>query len=657
MDRTDTTLPACCRRISLVVEKRFLEEGYTCKSMPGMGSQETMGRAWQVDGCEAELSTEKGETAMKKLITARQAVDQVEDGAWLVTSGFQMIAHAEELSVALERRFLETGAPRGLTLMHGGGQGQAGGDTLGLVHYSHENLVGRYICGHLCGNKAMMRLVTQNKLKCYNFPMGVITQLYRRAAAGKKGELTKVGLKTFVDPRQSGGRMNECTGSDLVHLIHLQGEEFLFYDAPKIDVAFIRGTTADENGNISMEEECGTIDALDIAMATRASGGKVFVQVKHMVESMSLPASRVVIPGIFVDGVVLTTDAEKYHRQTPGAFFNPAMAGQYKIKTDRNSRLPLDARKIIARRAAMELRPHSVINLGIGIPEQIAFVTDEEGISDQFVLTIEAGMIGGVPVGGVHFGSAVNHWAAIPMGSQFDFYNSGGLDAAFLGFAQMDQQGNVNASKFGDYLSGCGGFIDISQCTPRLVFCGTLTSGGLEVSVSDGALRIEREGKIRKFVRQLHQITFSAEFARQQKQDIMVITERCVFRLTEGGLLLTEIADGMDVERDVLANMDFAPAVAHNLKRMAHPLFREKNMDLKAFLHGNRASLNESVFPEKRVGLNDGFVSHGGTSAPDTTVKIREALRRWANSSLQEEGTLRAEDLAHTAGFPSRAQR
>lgn len=532
---------------------------------------------------------------MKKLMTARQAVNQIEDGAWLVTSGFQMITHAEELSVALERRFLETGYPRNLTLMHGGGQGRVGDSTLGLVHYAHEHLVSRYICGHFCGNKAMMRLVNQNKLECYNLPLGVIMQLYRSAAAGKNGELTKVGLKTFVDPRHSGGKMNARTSDDLVHLLQIRGEEFLFYDAPRINVAFIRGTSADENGNISMEEECGTIDALDIAMAAKANGGKVFVQVKYLVESLS--ASKVVIPGIFVDGVVLTSDAEKYHCQTPGAFFDPAMAGQCKIKTDRSPRLPLDAKKVIARRAAMELRPYSVINLGIGIPEKIALVADEEGMSDQFVLTIEAGMIGGIPTGGLHFGSAVNHWAALPMGSQFNFYNGGGLDAAFLGFAQMDQWGNVNASKFGDYMSGCGGFIDIAQCTSRLVFCGTLTTGGLKVSISDGILRIEREGRIRKFVNQLHQLTLSAEFARMQGQDIMVVTERCVFRLTNGGLVLTEIADGINVERDILANMDFTPVVAHKLRRMDPRLFLEANMELKTLLHGSQGP--EDYGPEE----------------------------------------------------------
>lgn len=572
---------------------------------------------------------------MKKLMTARQVVDEVEDGAWLATSGFQMITHAEELSVALEQRFLETGSPRGLTLMHAGGQGQAGGDTLGIVHLSHENLVSRLICGHFCGNKAMMNLVTQNKLECYNFPMGVMAQLYRRAAAGKQGELTKVGLKTFIDPRQSGGRMNECTRDNLVHLLNVKGEEFLFYEAPKIDIAFIRGTTADENGNVSMEEECGTIDTLDIAMATKANGGKVFVQVKHVVESKSLPANKVIIPGIFVDGIVLTSDAEKYHCQTPGAFYDPAMSGQYKIKTDHNSRLALDARKVIARRAAMELRPHSVINLGIGIPECIALVTDEEGIADQFVLTIEAGMVGGIPVGGVHFGSAVNHWASIAMGSQFDFYNSGGLDAAFLGFAQMDEGGNVNASKFGNYMSGCGGFIDISQCTPRLVFCGTLTSGGLEAYVSDGTVHIEREGKIRKFVKDLHQVTFSAEFAEQQKQDIMVITERCVFRVMDGRLLLTEIADGIDVERDILAHMDFTPAVADNLKLMDPCLFREENMDLKTLLHGSSGPMDEFVSPGKEMAQGIKSGSRGRSSTPGTTGKIKEALGRWTNASLQ----------------------
>jgi propionate CoA-transferase len=519
-----------------------------------------------------------------KRLSAQEAVARVKNGDFLATSGIQLITVPEELSRALEMRFLETGEPRGLTYLNVAGQGVPGTPDLGVTHYAHEGLIKRYIASHFSSNKAMMDLAAGNKIEIYNLPQGVLVHMYRAASAGKKGELTKVGLKTFVDPRLGGGKLNRVTTEDIVHLVRIQNEEYLFYDAPKIDVAFIRGTTADELGNVAMEEECGIIDSLDLAMAAKAKDGKVFVQVKNYVRAGSIPAKNVVIPGNFVDGIVITSDPARYHRQTPGIEYSPAMAGIYKVPVQAVASLPLNDRKIIARRAAMELRHGNVVNLGYGIPENIALVAGEEGVSDEILLTIESGFTGGIPVGGINFGSAVNHWAMFPMATQFDYYNGGGLDATFLGFAQIGCRGDVNASKVGDRLMGCGGFIDISQFTPKMVFCGTFTTGGLETAVTEGKLKIVREGRQKKFVKEIGQITFSGEFAAENNQQVLVVTERCVFELTREGLILREIAAGIDIQRDILAGMEFSPIIPDTVRIMESTIFEDPPMNLGRYI-------------------------------------------------------------------------
>lgn len=519
-----------------------------------------------------------------KRLTAREAIDQIKDEDFVVSSGFQLITVAEELLAALEERFLETQSPRRLTIMHAAGQGLSGKPGIGLSHYAHEGLIKRYITGHFAGNKAMMDLANQNKIEVYNLPQGVLCHLYRASAAGKGGELTRVGLKTFVDPRMEGGKLTACTTEDIVHLVEIAGEEYLFYDAPNIDIALIRGTSADEHGNITMEEECSFVDALDIALAAKANGGKVFVQVKNYMTAASMRSRDVVIPGNLVDGIIVTSDAERYHRQTPGEFYSPAMAGYQRIHTQSQVRTEMGDRKIIARRAAMELTARSTVNLGIGIPEVVSSVASEEGIANEMTLTIESGFIGGVPVGGHSFGSAVNYWAGFPMATQFDFYNGGGLQAAFLGFAEVGPKGDVNASKFGKQLAGCGGFIDISQFTPKIIFCGTMTAGGLEIAVENGALKIIQEGSRKKFLNQLGQITFSSEYAVAHKQQVFVITERCVFQLTSAGFELIEVAQGIDIEKDILANMEFMPIISKDVKTMNPAIFADGLMGLKESL-------------------------------------------------------------------------
>ena len=516
---------------------------------------------------------------MSKLMTAREAIDLIQDGDFVGSSGFQQITVALELMATLGERFDETGTPRNLTVIHTAGQG--GGQGMGIHNYGKEGLIKRYIAGHFGGNKGMIELANQNKIEVYNLPQGVICHLYRAAAAGKGGELTKVGLNTFVDPRLEGGKVTPCTTEDLVKLVEIEGEEYLFYKAPKVNIALIRGTTADEIGNISMEEECGVVESLDLALAVKANGGKVFVQVKNYVTSGSMRGRDVVIPGNLVDAVVVATDVEKYHRQTPATIYSPAMAGYVKVKTDSAEPQPMNERKAIARRAAMELRHNSVVNLGIGIPEMVGVVAGEEGVSDEMILTIESGFIGGMPVGGRSFGSAVNFWAMFHETTQFDFYNGGGLDMAFLGFAEIGPKGDVNSSKFGGTLAGCGGFIDISQFTPHMIFCGTMTAGGLEVAVEGGKLKIVKEGSRKKFLKEIEQITFSSEYAKKHNQDVMVVTERCVFRLTQDGFMLSEVAEGIDIQKDVLDQMEFAPIVPDDVKIMDPRVFADSLMGLK----------------------------------------------------------------------------
>ncbi len=510
---------------------------------------------------------------MDKRIGLQEAIDLIKDGDTIAISGFQLCTAATALYKALADRYEKTGHPKGLTLMQAAG-------NLGVPLMTKEGMWSRYITAHFAFNKPMIQACLDNKIEAYIFPQGVIDHMYRAAAAGKIGEVTKIGLNTFCDPRFGGGKMNEVTKEDLVDLVNLSGEEYLLYKTPKLNIALVRGTTADENGNITIEEESSPVDLLDVVMGVKGCGGKVIAQVKNYVSSDSIDRTKVVVPGTMVDAVVVCEDPEEEHRQTPAVFYDPALAGHYRINNMAFAAVEMNERKIIARRTAMELVPNAVVNLGIGIPELVANVAAEEGIADQLVLTLESGMIGGVPAGGANFGSSYNAWAGLPMCTQFDYYNGGNLDLAALGFAQVDPSGNINVSRFGPKIAGAGGFIDISQSTSRCVFAGTMTAGGLECKVEDGKLNILKEGKVKKFLRSIEQITFSADTARKNHQDILFVTERCVFRLTDKGLKLTEIAPGIDIEKDILPVMDFVPEISEDLKVMDPRIFQERPMNL-----------------------------------------------------------------------------
>jgi propionate CoA-transferase len=568
-----------------------------------------------------------------KIVSAHDAVAVIRPGDTLATSGFVGIGTPDELLAALSDRFVASGEPRNLTLVFAAGQGD--GKERGLNRLGHDGLLKRVIGGHWGLIPKVGQLALENRIEAYNLPQGCISHLYRDIAAGKPGLLSKIGLGTFVDPRLGGGKINAVTTEDLVRVMEIDGQEWLFYKALRIDVAFIRGTTADTHGNLTMEREALTLDNLAMAMAARNSGGVVIAQVERIAKPGSLHPRLVKVPGTLVDCVVVA-EAE-HHRQTYATAYSPAFSGEIQVPLDGLKPLPLDERKIIARRCAMELPVEGVVNLGIGMPEGVASVANEERVLDLITLTAEPGVVGGVPAGGLDFGAAYNVEAVIDQNQQFDFYDGGGLDLAVLGMAECDGAGNINVSRFGPKLAGAGGFINISQTARKLIFAGTFTAGGLEIEAQGGRLRLVQEGRARKFRAAVEQITFSGERAAALGQTVLYVTERCVFELTAQGLRLAEVAPGIDVERDILAQMDFKPLVDSPAPMLAG-LFDAAVMDLRARLLD--LDLSRRVTYDRERGLLFLDLRHLHVRRPEDIASIRDAVEKRCREIGQRVATI-----------------
>lgn len=517
-----------------------------------------------------------------RFITAQEAATKIHNGDTVLTTGFTMMGVCEEIFKAIEGRFLQEGTPRDITLVHAAGESDKAN---GLEHWANDGLIKRVIGAHWGLAPKMREFIFQDRAEGFCLPQGKMVHLIRAMGGKQPGILSKVGLGTFVDPRLDGGAVNasaKASGLRFVDLKEIDGEEYLFYKSIPVNVAFIRGTTIDEHGNLTCEHEGIKLEIMSAALAAKRFGGIVIAQAKYKAKSGTLHPQRVIVPGLFIDYAVIAQDQEHNHRMTNGWVFDPSYAGDFRVPVDSVATLPLSARKVIGRRGVLEAYPGASVNLGTGIPgDTVGPVSAEEGIADRLTLTIESGAIGGVPAGGVDFGLTQNAEAIIEQPYQFDFYNGMGVDVTYMGAAEIDEKGNVNVSRFGGRMVGCGGFIDITQSAKKVVFLCSFTAGKQDVAVLDGRLKINANGGV-KFLKQVEQVTFAGQVAAKNDwQEIVYVTERAVFRLDRDGLVLTEVAPGCDLERDIFALMEFRPKVASDLKTMDPALFRDGPMGIR----------------------------------------------------------------------------
>ncbi len=515
---------------------------------------------------------------MKKpvFVSGAEAAAMIQDGSTVATIGMTLVSASETILKAIEQRFLKTGSPNHLTLVHSCGQSDR---DRGIQHFAHEHMLSRIIGGHWGLQPRMMKLIAENKILAYCIPQGQFAQLYRSMAGGEPGKITKVGLGTFIDPRLDGGKMNEITkdAPDIVDVVTIGGEEYMRYKPIPLDYCIIRGTYIDEYGNLSTEEEAMQLEVLSAVLACKKFGGRVIAQAKRKVAVGSLHCKRVTVPGIFIDAAVICDNPEEDHRQTHSFAFDPAYCGDIKVPVEASERLPLTVRKLIGRRALMELSMDDVLNVGTGIPNDVVGpILAEEDVQSDVTITVESGIYGGIPMGGIDFGIAKNNFALIRHDDQFDYYNGAGVDVTFMGAGELDEKGNVNATRLGPNPTGAGGFIDITANAKHVVFCSTFTGKGLDCSFEDGKLHIHREGQLIKCVKKLQQISYNGEIARKKGQKMHYVTERAVFELRPEGLTLTEIAPGVDLQTQVLDLMEFRPLIAEDLRVMDEAIFCEE---------------------------------------------------------------------------------
>lgn len=517
-------------------------------------------------------------------IKADEAVEFINDGDTILNVGMTLAGSSESILKAIEKSFLNKNKPKDLTLVHSAGQSDR---KDGIQHFAHEGLIKRIIGSHWGLQPKWMDMITNNKVEAFCLPQGQMAQLYRSMAGGLPGKLSKVGLGTFVDPRVEGGKMNDITEEldDISQIIEINNEEYMFYEQIPINVCIVRGTTADELGNITMEDEAMKLEALPAVLATKRYGGKVIVQVKRTVEKGNLHPKDVVIPGVFVDSIVVSDNPFEDHRQTSSWYFDPSYSGDQRAPLKTIAPLDLNIRKFIGRRATCELERGDVVNLGTGIPNDVVgSIANEEDISEDIMITVESGIYGGVQAGGIDFGIGKNIYAMITHDQQMDYYNGAGVDITFMGAGELDSEGNVNATKMGKLCTGSGGFIDITQNAKKVVFCATFSTGGTKVNLENNEVKVEAEGSIKKMVSKVSQISFNGKNAREKGQEVYFVTERAVFRLVKEGVKLIEIAPGIDLEKDVLEMMEFKPIIEEDLKVMDAKLFSNGAYGLKEMI-------------------------------------------------------------------------
>lgn len=526
-----------------------------------------------------------------KVITAEEAVRRIENDSTLAIIAMTQVSASTAILKQIEKSFLEEGRPNNLTYVHTCGQASAGKPG-GMQLIAHEGLLKRVIGGHWGQSSNMMRLITENKIEAFNLPQGQMANMFHSMALREPGKLSKVGLGTYIDPRIEGGKMNQRakdSGYDTVAVVTVDGEEYIQYKPIPIDTLLIRGTYADENGNISTEREAMVLEILPAVMATKRWGGKVVCQVEQIVSNGSIEPKDVIVPGVLVDYLVVCENPQENHRQTYSWYFDPSYSGQVRVPEKDLEVLPTDVRKIIVRRALAELEEDQIINIGTGIPnENIGPIIAEEGMSDIVTITVESGIYGGVPAGTIDFGISRNAQALISHDRQFELYNGTGIDYTFMGAGELDQYGNINATKMGPMAPGAGGFIDITATAKNIIFCSTFTGGGLKTSFSEDGLVIEQEGRFKKLVKEVQQISYNGKIGLARGQNVLYVTERAVFRLTEEGVKLIEIAKGADLQRDILDKMDFVPLIAEDLKVTDTAFYREGACGLRAMVEKNR---------------------------------------------------------------------